>query len=161
MPARKHDEGIGTPLGLPRNLIVPYVLLFLKNWSAHGYQILQTLTLLGFAAVDPATVYRTLRQMEREGLVLSSWETGVAGPARRTYKITSSGEELLNQWAQALGSYQAFLDRFFNLYANGGTPPTPAESGAESAAPPAEFPAPASAPRARATRRTGRTERPS
>jgi PadR family transcriptional regulator, regulatory protein PadR len=126
MPSRRSEEtGVG-PLGLPRDLLVPYVLLFLKNWSAHGYQILQTLTMLGFAAVDPATVYRTLRQMEKEGLVSSSWQTGAAGPARRTYEITNSGEEVLNQWAEALGAYQRFLDRFFELYAGKGTPATPA-----------------------------------
>jgi PadR family transcriptional regulator PadR len=123
VPARKHDHGMTTPPGLSRDLLVPYVLLFLKNWSAHGYQILQTLTALGFAAVDPATVYRTLRQMEREGLVLSGWEAGAAGPARRTYQITASGEEFLKQWADALGAYQRFLDRFFSLYASGGEPP--------------------------------------
>lgn len=120
---RRSDEGMAAPAGLPRNLIVPYTLLFLKNWSAHGYQILQTLAMLGFAAVDPATVYRALRQMEREGLVLSSWETGVSGPARRTYQITQNGEEFLGQWAEALGAYQTFLDRFFTLYTGGGTPP--------------------------------------
>ena len=126
MPARRVEEGVVGPLGLPRNLLVPYVLLFLKNWSAHGYQILQTLTLLGFAAVDPATVYRSLRQMEKEGLVSSSWEAGAAGPARRTYQITASGEAFLGQWAEALGAYQRFLDRFFDLYAGRGAPPTPA-----------------------------------
>ena len=131
MATRKQDEGAGAPLGLPRNLLIPYVLLFLKNWSAHGYQILQTLTLLGFAAVDPATVYRTLRQMEKEGLVLSNWETGVAGPARRTYRITDNGEQLLGEWAQALGSYQQFLDRFCHLYTGGATPPA---NGAEASA---------------------------
>lgn len=131
MPARKQEEGIVPPLGLPRNLLVPYVLLFLKNWSAHGYQILQTLTLLGFAAVDPATVYRALRQMEKEGLVLSSWETGASGPARRTYRITEAGEQFLSQWADALGAYQRFLDRFFQLYAGKDATTPPAANGAE------------------------------
>src|SRR3712207_9475281 len=105
MPTRKSDradETGATPLGLPRNLLVPYVLLFLKNWSAHGYQILQTLTLLGFAAVDPATVYRSLRQMEKEGLVSSSWEAGAPGPAQRTYPITASREAVSGEWAPAL-----------------------------------------------------------
>lgn len=120
---------MAAPGGLPRNLIVPYTLLFLKNWSAHGYQILQTLAMLGFAAVDPATVYRSLRQMEREGLVLSSWETGVSGPARRTYQITENGEEFLKQWAEALGAYQTFLDRFFTLYSGGGAAPVPGADG--------------------------------
>ena len=135
MRARKTDESATAPLGLPRNLLVPYVLLFLKNWSAHGYQILQTLTLLGFAAVDPATVYRTLRQMEREGLVLSSWQTGTAGPARRMYTITATGEEFLGRWAEALGSYQRFLDRFFDLYAAGGRPPVDASPAAAATQP--------------------------
>jgi PadR family transcriptional regulator, regulatory protein PadR len=130
MPARKQEDGIVPPLGLPRNLLVPYVLLFLKNWSAHGYQILQTLTLLGFAAVDPATVYRALRQMEKEGLVLSSWETGASGPARRTYRITEAGEQFLSQWADALGAYQRFLDRFFQLYAGKDATTPPAADGA-------------------------------
>lgn len=124
MPARKTSEtGAPAQLGLSRDLLVPYVLLFLKNWSAHGYQILQTLTLLGFATLDPATVYRSLRQMEREGLVLSNWETGGAGPARRTYTITPTGEQFLGRWAEALGAYQRFLDRFFDLYAGTGAPP--------------------------------------
>lgn len=123
MPTRRGDEPGPPPLGLPRNLLVPYVLMYLKNVSAHGYQILQTLTMLGFAAVDPATVYRTLRQMEKEGLVDSSWQTGEAGPARRAYTITDNGEQLLTQWADALGAYQRFLDRFFELYAGGDAPP--------------------------------------
>ena len=133
MAARRTEDGT-TPMGLPRNLLVPYILLFLKNWSAHGYQILQTLTLLGFAAVDPATVYRALRQMESEGLVLSSWETGAAGPARRTYTITASGEQFLNQWAEALGAYQRFLDRFFELYAGAKPPAADAPAAAASGA---------------------------
>ena len=132
VPARKSEHNRTAPAGVSRELLVPYVLLFLKNWSAHGYQILQTLTALGFAAIDPATVYRTLRQMEREGLVLSGWETGAAGPASRTYHITASGEQFLERWAEALGTYQRFLDRFFALYASGGVPPAgpaPAASG--------------------------------
>lgn len=143
MPARKADDGALAPLGLPRNLLVPYVLLFLKNWSAHGYQILQTLALLGFATVDPATVYRALRQMEKEGLVTSSWDTGTAGPARRTYQITASGEQFLGQWASALGAYQRFLDRFFDLYA--GKPPAPPP--AEDTSPPTSDSDGASGPR--------------
>lgn|GEM_PF-749134 len=123
MAARKTDETLGTPLGLPRNLLVPYVLLYLKNLSAHGYQILQTLTLLGFAAVDPGTVYRSLRHMEAEGLVRSAWDTASAGPARRTYQITDEGEQFLARWAEALGAYQGFLNRFFELYAGGTKPP--------------------------------------
>ncbi|MGI8549729.1 MAG: helix-turn-helix transcriptional regulator [Dehalococcoidia bacterium] len=99
-----------------RNLLEPYLLLLLRNLRMHGYQLGRSLTLMGFAAVDPATVYRTLRQMEKEGLVSSDWETGNAGPAKRTYTLTENGEDFLRNWATALGSYQQLLDRFFQLY---------------------------------------------
>jgi poly-beta-hydroxybutyrate-responsive repressor len=130
--------------------LVPHVLLFLRNWSSYGYEIAQTLTMFGFAAIDPATVYRTLRQMEREGLVVSGWETGPAGPARRTYSITMSGEEFLKQWADSLGAYQRFLDRFFELYAGGGATPANAAS-AESNSSDVQVASPA--PRTASTRR--------
>lgn len=137
MPVRKSDENLSMPAGLPRNLLVPYVLLFLRNVSAHGYQILQTLALIGFGTLNPGTFYHTLRQMEREGLVLSGWDTAAGGPARRTYQITPNGEQFLAQWAEALGSYQKFLDRFFAAY-TGAVPPTFGAPTLEDADPSAE-----------------------
>lgn len=123
MPRPRNQDQPQPPVaGLPRDMLVAYVLLFLKNWSAHGYQILQTLAMMGFATIDPATVYRALRQMEKEGLVSSFWETGDSGPARRRYQITATGESFLAQWAEALGAYQRFLDRFFALYSGGAAP---------------------------------------
>ena len=116
MAVRKSDEPMAAPAGLPRNLLVPYVLLFLKNWSAHGYQILQTLAMLGFAAVDPASVYRALRHMEREGLVLSNWQTGVSGPARRTYQLMPDGIDWLHAWAGALRESHRYLSIYLGRY---------------------------------------------
>ena len=115
------DPARSAPFAPPRNLIEPYLLLLLRNLRMHGYQLMQSLALMGFAAVDPATVYRTLRQMEKEGLVSSTWETGSAGPARRTYGLTDAGEDFLKHWAGALERYQHLLDSFFQIYLGRGT----------------------------------------
>jgi poly-beta-hydroxybutyrate-responsive repressor len=82
----------------------------------HGYQILQTLSVFGLAAFDPTTVYRTLRRLEKDGLLMSGWEIGDSGPARRVYSLTEAGENFLQTWASALEHYQSILNRFFEVY---------------------------------------------
>jgi PadR family transcriptional regulator PadR len=70
----------------------------------------------GFEAINPGTLYRTLRQMEKEGIVESTWETSKGGPARRMYTITDAGEAYLDFWADALEQYRRNMDTFFRLY---------------------------------------------
>ncbi len=82
----------------------------------HGYQILQTLTIFGLATFDPSTVYRTLRRLEKDGLIMSAWETGDSGPAKRVYSLTEAGEDFLKTWASTLEQYQGILNKFFEVY---------------------------------------------
>lgn len=111
------DKGATDDLGrMPKNFLASWLLLLLRNWSAHGYQLIQTLTAMGLGLVDPATVYRTLRQLEREGLIQSAWDSAESGPARRTYTLTDAGQEYLTLWSHQLEQYQTVLNRFFDLY---------------------------------------------
>ena len=132
------DSGIPGGQRLPKNFITPWVLLVLKQWSLHGYLILQQLERMGFAGVDHATLYRELRRLEREGYVASEWETGESGPARRVYSITDAGEEILRGWTDVVSGYQRMINGFFDLYAQVfGLPPT-TERGRPHPNPPAE-----------------------
>ncbi len=101
----------------PRDLLVPYVLLAIQAEQAHGYLIEQYLRGLGLAQVQLSTLYRTLRQLERQGLVTSTWEAGPGGPARRTYALTHAGEAWLRAGASALEAYRSAIDAFFGAYA--------------------------------------------
>src|SRR5512146_2484531 len=56
-----------------RDFLVPYVLLVLSAQRAHGYFIEQYLRGLGLVNVEMSTLYRTLRQLEKDGLVFSTW----------------------------------------------------------------------------------------
>ena len=102
---------------LPKNFMTPWVLLVLKQWSLHGYLILQQLERMGFSGVDHATLYRELRRLEGQGLVTSEWEAGDSGPARRVYSITDAGEEMLLGWSEVVSGYQRMINGFFDLYA--------------------------------------------
>ena len=111
----------------PRGLLVPYLLLGLSYYRAHGYLLQQWLRALGFFGVDLTTLYRTLRQLERQGLVSSAWDTEAQGPARRVYTVTDAGRLFLEEWADALGQYHGMLERLFRMYQGTEPPPRPTE----------------------------------
>lgn len=120
MEQRKNDKNV---TGTPKNFIIPVLLLQLRNWNAHGYELMQKLTQFGFSSIDQGNLYRILRQLEKDELVSSEWDTSAKGPAKRIYSITSSGEQYLQQWANSLEQYQKMLDQFFNLYTQFFIPP--------------------------------------
>ena len=76
------------------------LLLLLYDEIGYGYGLIEQLASFGFSQDDlnVSTLYRTLRKMEKEKLVTSSWEEGGQGPKRRVYEITESGKNELNQW---------------------------------------------------------------
>ena len=100
----------------PRNWLVPVILLTLREWNSYGYELMERTAAFGFEAMNPGTLYRTLRQMEKEGVVESKWETSKGGPARRMYSITDAGEAYLDFWAEALKQYRRNMDVFFRMY---------------------------------------------
>ncbi len=70
----------------------------------------------GLTTMNAGTFYRTLRQMEKNGMVSSNWDTSEGGPARRVYSITEAGENYLKFWASSLAHYQKMMNMFFQLY---------------------------------------------
>lgn len=85
------------------------LLAFLKGYDAYGYQLAQRLTESGMPEFDSGTVYRTLRQLEKTGLVSSFWDTSESGPARRMYSLTKAGDIFLNGWIEVLQNYQKMI----------------------------------------------------
>jgi poly-beta-hydroxybutyrate-responsive repressor len=111
----KAEAGL-PPRGTPKNYLMAWLLVVLKDLNLHGYEIMRTLK-DNFAVVsDPGTVYRALRQLERDGYITSWWDSKEQGPARRVYTLTDSGTDALKMWSAALEQYRTNLDTFFSLY---------------------------------------------
>jgi poly-beta-hydroxybutyrate-responsive repressor len=111
--------------GQPKNFARPCLLLLLAESSAHGYELIDRLRPFGFEINDPASVYKSLRQMEAEALVTSSWELSSRGPARRVYSLTSDGRDLLEAWSITLDQNRTILGRFLERYAELDDQPAP------------------------------------
>jgi poly-beta-hydroxybutyrate-responsive repressor len=115
---RRGEAAEGCPCdgGQPKNFARPCLLLLLAESPAHGYELIDRLRPFGFEIGDPASVYKTLRAMEQDGLVSSQWELSRRGPARRVYALTSDGQDLLASWAQTLDRNRAILASYLDRY---------------------------------------------
>jgi len=95
-------------MGNVYRFIEPVVLRILQEKKkSYGYELAECLPkyALTDSTIDGAALYRTLRTLEHNGYVVSSWETA-DGPARRNYSLTQSGHTHLQEWAilmQGLG----------------------------------------------------------
>jgi len=90
--------------------------VLLSNGPTHGYELLERLPeLVGDDRVDVGNVYRALRTLEDEGLVVSEWRADLPGPTKRTYTLTDEGRAVLDSWLRSLDELRdaltAFLDR--------------------------------------------------
>jgi len=94
------------------------LLLLLYEETGHGYRLMEQLSYFGFSEeqINVSTLYRTLRKMEKEGLVISIWEEGGQGPQKRTYSITDSGEKALENWIQVLKGRKARIEKLIEKY---------------------------------------------
>lgn len=66
----------------------------------YGYALVQSLEEKG-VRIDPNTLYPLLRRLEKQGLLISEWDTGDSKP-RKYYRRTALGDEtyigLKDQW---------------------------------------------------------------
>ncbi len=104
----------------PRNWLTPVALVVLHEESSYGYELMERLaTEFDFEQINAGTLYRTLRQMEKEGLCESEWETSKGGgPARRMYYITEAGQAYLDSWLRACKEYRRVMDALSRAYAS-------------------------------------------
>lgn len=107
----------------PRNWLEAVILLSLRECNSYGYELMVRARVFGIEAMNTGTLYKTLRQMEKDGVVESSWDTSRGGPARRMYAMTDGGDQGFNrQMAESqlseLQNVRVLLEEARELYRN-------------------------------------------
>jgi len=95
--------------------VEPVVLLLLKKHGpSYGYELASALNehALTDAEIERAALYRTLKQLEVNGRVVSDWDVSGSGPARHVYRLTDSGEEHLREWGVVLENLSRAMASF-------------------------------------------------
>lgn len=120
MPQRTCPRhGAGHPctcaMGNLYRFVEPVLLFLLKRKGrCHGYELASDLHeyALTDSEIEIAALYRTLRQLEKNGCVQSEWATGGSGPARRLYVLTPHGQRHLQEWITVLDHMCKSMKRF-------------------------------------------------
>jgi DNA-binding PadR family transcriptional regulator len=97
---------------VPQSYLRACALLLISEEATHGYELVDRLGHLGIVHLDAGRLYRTLRAMEDEGLLRSSWEQGGSGPTRHRYWVTDEGVEHLQDCAQAVADNRRNMLRY-------------------------------------------------
>ncbi len=87
-----------------------FVLLLLAESPMHGGALQAALNVrVPSLRADSAAIYRTLKQLEKDGDLGADWDTSGGGPAIRVYRLTPRGWKTLDGWRDDV------LDRLTNL----------------------------------------------
>jgi poly-beta-hydroxybutyrate-responsive repressor len=115
---RGKKEERGTSHGKRERYIQPSILMGLCLGSSYGYELIQNIQRFGFleGQAPPGMIYRHLRQLEEDGLVSSEWVTEGSGPARRVYRLTLEGREMLAVWVGYMERQARNLNHFIEHY---------------------------------------------
>jgi PadR family transcriptional regulator PadR len=106
--------------GKSERYIQPSILMALKSKPSYGYELIQGICRFGFVEgqAPPGMIYRHLRDLEKNGLVASEWETDGTGPAKRVYQLTAEGTEVLDYWILYMKKQAERLLKFIKGYEN-------------------------------------------
>jgi len=104
---------------LPRHYRAACLLLLIGTQPAHGYELRDRLSEFVGASQDVGQMYRTLRGLEEEGLVVSYWQGSETGPDRRTYHISERGAGRLEGLVQEIAVGHRLTGAFLSRYRSG------------------------------------------
>lgn len=112
------EKGCVYSLHRVSKFVEPSLLLLLAKKASHGYELIERLEGLGFhrESIDIGSVYRTLRKLEKEGFVRSSWTEAKGKKKKRDYVITPQGLHLLARWSGRIEERRRALEKFMKIY---------------------------------------------
>ena len=95
------------------------LLVLLCEQAGYGYALAEQMELCAMPGeeLNAGTLYRALRRMEKDGWVVSSWESSEQGPDRRVYTITPAGRDALDERVRMLELRKARIERLLERYA--------------------------------------------
>jgi DNA-binding PadR family transcriptional regulator len=90
-------------------MLWPYLLKLLKERPRYGYELRQEVSKRFGWKPPTVTSYIVLHRLQRGGYVVAEWKEQRGKPARKYYKITKKGEELLREGVKYLKDIYAKL----------------------------------------------------
>jgi DNA-binding PadR family transcriptional regulator len=96
--------------------ITSFLLVILRERDYYGCELARQVIDFDLGATRSEAVYRALRQMKKEGIVVSKSEGPGSEPCWLRYSITALGEVYMEYLANVLGQYRKEVNFLFRFY---------------------------------------------
>jgi DNA-binding PadR family transcriptional regulator len=108
-----NHRGWVRPGGRRGRWLEPFLLVLVGDGEAYGGALIAQLNALCLApnGVDVGMAYRTLREFEAEGLVVSRWVADNGAP-KRAYQLTLAGRQALYEWIAVMRERGRLVEAF-------------------------------------------------
>ena len=100
----------GTIAQLRRGVLEFCVLALLRGGERYGFELVRALSEADGIVTTEGTLYPLLGRLRREGLVETTWRESPAGPPRRYYRLTPSGDSALSAFREEWTRFSAAVD---------------------------------------------------
>ena len=100
------------------------LLLYARDGDLRIDELAERLGGLGFGAVAPDELHKTIQQLKEDGLVkdgplVPDGDLSGSGTVRKRFGLTVAGESYLQVWGDSLEQYGKELGHFLHLYRGG------------------------------------------
>ncbi len=97
-------------------VVEPLMLFIISDLPMHGYRIAKELDQRsnGYFKLTGSTVYSALRRLEKNGLVLSTWQQVAKKQKRRYYQLTEKGHRIMAEKLTELRKFSGATGQVIN-----------------------------------------------
>ena len=94
------------------------ILRVIFEQPTYGYDIIQKIEEISYGRhkIKSGTMYTTLRRMEKEKLLTSTWKKSKSGPNQREYYVTKKGKNYLKNYLELIIERKKMIDRMTTFY---------------------------------------------
>jgi PadR family transcriptional regulator, regulatory protein PadR len=94
------------------------ILRVIVEKPTYGYDIIQKIEKISYGRhkIKTGTMYTTLRRMEQEQLLTSTWKKNTSGPDQREYSATKQGEAYLKNYLEMIIERKKMIDGMAAFY---------------------------------------------
>lgn len=86
------------------------LLSIIKEEASYGYEMVSKLRERGLDLASEGSIYPLLSRLQKQGMIEGYLVQSSEGPARKYYRMSGRGQEILEQWTDEWNDFRASVD---------------------------------------------------
>ncbi len=82
--------------------------------ASYGYEMVRKLRSRGLDLTSEGSIYPLLSRLQKQGMIEGYLVQSSEGPARKYYRMSEQGREVLRQWKDDWGGFRKSVDAVLN-----------------------------------------------